>query len=55
MLKGGKLRAWQYRKSNKPGIPGPYCDYVCSSKQNVVKALQARNISVEGGKFKSKL
>jgi len=45
-LKGGKLREWRYRVSKKPTIAGPFCDYLCSAKRNVSKALQARNITL---------
>lgn len=41
VLKGHKLRKWLAAKQKNPDRKGPYCNYKCSSKINVLKAHAA--------------
>lgn len=41
VLKGHKLRKWIVAKQRNPDRTGPYCNYRCSSKTNLLKANDA--------------
>jgi len=41
VLRGEKLRKWVAAKQKNPDRKGPYCNYKCSSKTNVLNAHAA--------------
>jgi len=39
VLKGHRLRVWLAEKQKNPDRKGPYCNYKCSARTNIQKAI----------------